>query len=52
MSQVDAVGNIDDSEYRKVRVGVSINLIGSILLDPELKVKMSFNVNSNSPAAK
>jgi hypothetical protein len=50
MSQVDAVGNVDDSEYRKVRVGVSINPIGGILYDPELKIKMSFNVHSNSPA--
>ena len=50
MSQVDVVGNVDDSEYRKDRVGVSINPIGGILLDPELKIKMSFNVHSNSPA--
>ena len=52
MLQVDAVGDVDDSKYRKVTVGVSINPIGGILLDPELKIKISFNVHSNSPATK
>ena len=44
------MGNVDDLEYENLNVGSSTNPTGGILLDPEVKLKMSSKMHSVSPA--